>query len=46
MVTEIANKLAALALTVVLSATCILGAVAPATATGGLAVASAARFVA
>jgi len=43
---NLSSKLAALALTVVMSATCILGAVGPATAGAASAVASSARLMA
>ncbi len=51
MFTDLTHKLAAIALTVVMSATCVLGAVGPAAANdgsmnSGTAVATAARFVA
>lgn len=46
MIKDFASKLAALALTVAVSATCILSAVGPATANGQHAVASATRFMA
>lgn len=46
MVKDFASKLAAIALTIAVSATCILGAVGPATASGQHAVASATRFMA